>query len=345
MHLPFNTNSRERYFSLLNEVFDSNFWSEGQMISRFESEFGCFCGIPSLAVSNGGAALLALYTYAGVAGREVIVPANTFYATAQAAKLAGADVVYADCNREDLCLSLADLKNKVTPRTRAVCVVHIGGHIAFEIEAIAAFCREKGIHLIEDCAHAHGATFKGKAAGSWGLGGAYSFYATKTMPTGEGGILCSHNDGFLEWARLFRNYGKKIVDGRVTYPLSTGFNYRMNEMTAALGVVQMENLPTILEWKRALAGKLDRLFERRVRFPEDMVSGYYKYIVFDYDLAEETGKVFAQSDFGPEIEGKLYDLPGSIWVAGHHKCAPIWYGWEHADKSVDAIGKLLLPGG
>jgi perosamine synthetase len=342
MKLPFDNRSRERYFGLLNEMFDSNFWSEGQMVIRFEDQFSTFCGMPSLAVSNGGSALLALYTYAGVSGYEVIVPANTFYATAQAAKLAGAEVVYADCNKNDLCLSLEDVKRKVTKRTKAVCVVHIGGHIAFEIEAIAAFCQEKGIHLIEDCAHAHGATFNGKTAGSWGLGGAYSFYATKTMPTGEGGMLCSRDEKFLEWARLFRNYGKKVINGRVTYPLSTGFNYRMNEMTAALGIVQLENLPGILAWKKRLAAKYDRLFDRRVCFPEGMVSGYYKYIVFDYTLKEETGKVFAESDFGPEIEGGAYDLPNSNWVAEHHHCVPIWYGLPYAEESLGVLEELLL---
>lgn len=342
MILPFSEDDRAKYFSLLNKVFDSNFWSEGKMVERFEREFAEFAGLSSLAFSNGGTSLLALFTFARVDGHEVIVPANTFYATAVAAKMAGAEVVYADCNKDDLCISLNDIKSKVTPRTKAVCVVHIGGHMAFEIEEIADFCRQNDIVLIEDCAHAHGASLNGKVPGSWGLGGAYSFYATKTMPLGEGGMVCSNNIEFLDWARLFRNYGKKEEDGKVAYKLKDGFNCRMNEVTAALGVVQLANLPKILAWKRELATKLDQIFERRVRFPGGMVSGYYKYIVFDYDLAEETGKVFSQTDFGPEIEGIPYELPHSVWVARHHKCVPIWYGWEHADRSVPEIADILL---
>jgi dTDP-4-amino-4,6-dideoxygalactose transaminase len=334
MKLPFPPDARNRYHELLNQVFDSNFWSEGSMVKRFESDFTAFTGIPSLAVNSGGAGLFALFRYAGVEGGEVIVPANTFYATAVAAKMAGARVVYADCNRDDLCLSLEDVRRKATGATRAVCVVHIGGHIAFEIDAIADFCREKGIALIEDCAHAHGAVYRGKSAGSWGLGGAYSFYATKTLPLGEGGMVCSNDPGFAEWLRRFRNYGKQVQDGRVSYKLDHGFNFRMNEVTAALGVVQMERLPEILDWKRRLARKYDGIFERRVRFPEGMVSGYYKYVVFDYALKQETGRVFARTDFGPEIEGISWDLPNSKWAARHHRCPPIWHGWEHADAPV-----------
>lgn len=342
MKIPFSDKNRTAYFNLLTEVFDSNFLSEGRMVRTFEDDFSRFCGLESLAFSNGGTSLLALYTYAGVDGLEVIVPANTFYATAQAARMAGADLVYADCNRDDLCISLEDIKRKTTPRTRAVCVVHIGGHIAFEIEGIAAYCKEKGIVLIEDCAHAHGASFKGKTPGSWGLGGAYSFYATKTMPVGEGGMVCSNNNDFLVWAAYFRNYGKKVVDGRVKYMIPNGFNCRMNEVTAALGIVQLSRMSEILTWKKDLAVKYDRIFERRVLFPDKMISGYYKYVVFDYKLRQATGKVFDRSDFGPEIEGRAYDLPNSVYIAEHHNCAPIWYGWEHADKSTEEIAGILL---
>ncbi len=342
MILPFSEKERKKYYSLLDEVFDSGFWSEGRMVSRFEEGFANVIGLQSMAVTNGGVALLALYEFTRVRGSEVIVPANTFFATISAARMAGADVVYADCNKSDLCISLEDIKKKVTTRTKAVCVVHIGGHIAFEIEEIAAFCKEKNIYLIEDCSHAHGASYNGKAAGSWGLGGAYSFYATKTMPLGEGGMVCSNNADFIEWLKYYRNYGKHVEGGMVTYKLKNGFNFRMNEIIAALGLVQLERLPEILSWKRRLAEKYDEIFEKRIKLPKGMESGYYKYIVFDYRLNEETGKVFSKSDFGPEIDGIDYDLPRSCWVAEHHCCVPIWYGWEHADKSVQEISDLLI---
>jgi perosamine synthetase len=344
MLIPFEKEYREKYYLLLEKVFESGFLSEGNQLSCFEEKFADFSDLNCAAVSNGGAALLALYEYADVKGKDVVIPANTFWATTQAAKKAGANVIYCDCNRDDLCLSLKDLKNKVTKNTKAVCVTHIGGHIAFEIEKITEFCSERGIYLIEDCAHAHGAEWNGRTAGSWGLGGAYSFYATKTLPLGDGGMIVSENEDFIDWVKHYRNYGKEVKNGTISYPVKDGFNCRLNEVTAALGVIQMERLPIILKWKRELALKFDQIFENRVKFPKGMVSGYYKYIAFDYNLVEESGKVFNYTDFGNEIENirNYSSLENSYWVAEHHKCVPIWYGWESADLSVNELRDKLV---
>ncbi|OHB36610.1 MAG: aminotransferase [Planctomycetes bacterium GWA2_39_15] len=342
MKIPFEVQYREKYYRLLDEVFESNYLSEGKMVKRFEEEFGKFIDIPCLAVTNGGTTLLSIFEYIGVQSKDVIVPANTFWATAVAAKRAGANIIYADCNKEDLCLSLDDLKKRITINTKVVVVVHIGGHIAFEIEEITKFCKERDIFLVEDCAHVHGGYWNGKTGGAWGFAGSYSFYATKTMPLGEGGIVCSNDKKFLEWLQYYRNYGKKVENGKVNYKIQNGFNFRMNEMTAALGLVQLERLPAILEWKRKLASKYDQFFEKRVKFPKGMTSGYYKYIVFDYDLKAETGKVFNQTDFGPEIEKIEYDLPNSRWIAEHHKCPPIYYGWDYAEKNIEELRSILL---
>lgn len=343
MVLPFEREYREKYYKLLDEIFESNFWSDGKMTRIFEEKFQEFAGLYSCAVTSGGAGLLSVLEYVNVRGKEVIVPANTFWATAQAAKKAGAKVVYADCNQEDLCMSYDDMVSKVTPETKAVIIVHIGGHIAFEIEKIAKYCEEKNIVLIEDCAHAHGAEWNGKTAGSYGLAGSYSFYATKTMPLGEGGMIVSRDKDLITWMKKFRNYGKEVINGNiVTYPMKEGFNYRISEFTAALGIIQLEHLPVILEWKRGLAKKFDQIFQKKVVMPKGMKSGYYKYIVFDERLREETGKVFNSTDFGNEIEGITLDLPNSYWAAQHHKCAPIYYGWDKAEQSVEQIRKYLL---
>ena len=155
-------------------------------------------------------------------------------------------------------------------------------------------------------------------------------------------MIVSRDKDLIAWMKKFRNYGKEVINGSiVTYPMKEGFNYRINEFTAALGIVQLERLPVILEWKRNLAEKFDRIFEKRVILPEGMKSGYYKYIVFDQKLREETGKVFNYTDFGNEIEGKTLELPNSYWVAEHHKCAPIYYGWDKAMLPAEEIGKYL----
>ena len=341
MVIPFEEEYRKKFYELEEQIFNSNFWSEGKMQRTFEEKFGEYVKLGARAVSSGGAGLLAILEDVDVHGKDVIVPANTFWADARAVQLAGGNVIFADCNKEDLCLSLEDLKKKVTANTKAVIVVHIGGHLAFEIEKIAQYCEEKGIALIEDCAHVHGGWWKGKTGGHYGLAGAYSFYATKTMPLGDGGMVVSKNQDLLKWIEKYRNYGKEVIDGHVYYKLPDGFNFRINEFTAALGIVQMERLPQILAWKRELAQKYDQIFENRVRLPEGMESGYYKYIVFDTPLSQETGQVFGPGDLGDVIAGVEANVPNSHWVVEHHKCAPIYLGYEYAEKSADELREIL----
>ena len=336
MKIPFETEYREKYYALLEEVFDSNFLSEGMMVKHFESEFSQFVGgLDAVALSNCGIGLMSVLEGVGVVGKEVIVPSNTFMATASAARKAGAKVVYADCNRDDLCLSFEDMKKRVTPNTAAVVVVHIGGHIAFEIEQIAEFCQERGIALVEDCAHAHGGQWNGRSAGSWGVAGVYSFYATKTMPLGEGGMVVTKDPKMAEWVRKYRNYGKFEYE-------VPGINGRMNEVTAALGRVQLERLPMILAWKRSLAAKYDAIFPNRVCFPNGMVSGFYKYIVFESGVTEKTGAVFDQPCHVINKSGD--ELPNTDWVAANHACPPICYGWDGAELSIDDLRSRLLSG-
>lgn len=342
MIIPFEKEYRDEFYKLEEQIFDSSFWSEGNMQKQFEKEFGEYVKLGARAVSSGGAALLAILEYVGVRGKDVIVPSNTFWADARAVQMAGGNVIFADCNKEDLCLSLDDLKRKVTPNTKAVIAVHIGGHIAFQINEIAEFCKENGIELIEDCAHVHGGWWNGKTGGHYGIAGAYSFYATKTMPLGDGGMVVSKNEELLKWIEKYRNYGKEVIDGHVYYRIPDGFNMRINEFTAALGIIQTRRLPQIVEWKRRLAEKYDQIFENRVKFPEGMQSGYYKYIVFDYPLKQETGQVFGPGDLGHVIAHVDADVPNSEWVVRHHKCAPIYYGYESADKSVEELREILL---
>lgn len=342
MIIPFEEEYRKKFYELEDQIFNSNFWSEGKMLQTFEEKFGEYVKLGAKAVSSGGAGLLAILDYIDVNGKDVLIPSNTFWADARAVKLAGGNPVYVDCNRDDLCMSFEDMKAKITENTKAVIVVHIGGHIAFQIEEIATFCKAKGIYLVEDCAHVHGAWWKGKTGGHYGFAGAYSFYATKTMPLGDGGMVVSRDKDFLKWIEEYRNYGKEVVNGHVYYRLPNGFNFRMSEFSAALGIVQMERLDKILEFKRALAEKYDQIFENRLRFPKGMISGYYKYIVFDTKLKQETGQVFGSGDLGHVIDCMGLELPNSVWVAHHHRCAPIYYGYENADKSINELREIIV---
>jgi dTDP-4-amino-4,6-dideoxygalactose transaminase len=238
-------------------------------------------------------------------------------ATPLAAVNAGARVEFVDCNREDLCMSFADFEAKAERhRPRAAFLVHIGGHIAFEVERIAAYCADNGIFLIEDCAHAHGAAWDGRRAGTYGDAGVYSLYATKTISTGEGGVLVSARPEVIEHARAFRNYGKPGHE-------VPGLNFRMSEFTAALGIVQVERLPEIVAWKNQVARELlDPEYPSHLELPDGMVSGLYKYIVFDW-LERSTGRVYDEPCH--RIMGHPVDLPNTEWAARNHSCVPLYY--------------------
>jgi len=315
--IGFDRRDRARLHSLWDEVIDSQQWAHGRMTRRFEAAWAAWNGAPAVAMSGWAGGALAALEYAGVRGEEVLCPSNTFMATPLAILHAGATPVFVDCNRDDLCMSFESFEEKAERnRPRACVLVHIGGHIAFEAERIADYCREHGIFLLEDCAHAHGASWNGRRPGTYGDAGAYSFYATKTVSTGEGGMLVSRDPELLEFARAFRDYGKP--DHEVP-----GLNFRMSEFTAALGLVQTERLEEIVAWKNEVARTmLDASHRGRLRLPDGMVSGLYKYIVFD-PIERSTGKVYDMPCHRFLRTGD--DLPESDWVAEHHWCVPLYY--------------------
>ncbi len=292
-------------------------WSEGELTSRFESAWADLHGLGSVAAGGWTGAALAALDFAGVAGKKVLCPSNTFMATPLSIIHSGGEPVFVDCNREDLCMSFEDFERKAEEhRPRAAVIVHIGGHIAFDVERIAEYCQEHGIFLLEDCAHAHGASWNGRRPGSWGDAGAYSFYATKTISTGEGGMLVSNRDEITEHARAFRNYGKP--DHQVE-----GLNLRMSEFTAAIGLLQTERLEQIVARKNEIAREqLDPVYESRLELPDGMTSGLYKYVVFE-EIERSTGKVY--EDPCHRIMGTGDELPNTDWVSQNHWCVPLYY--------------------
>ena len=300
-----------------SEILGSQQWSEGPFTEKFEAKWSEYNLLESVSFSSWGGASLAALEFFNVKGKTVLCPSNTFMATPLSVIKAGSNVEFVDCNKNDLCMSYDDLKEKIEQyEPAAVWVVHLGGHIAFEIEEIAQLCQEKGIILLEDCAHAHGSSWNGKRAGSWGDAGIYSFYATKTISIGEGGMLVTGNKDLVEFSKQYRNYGK--FDYKVE-----GLNYRMSEFTAALGCIQADRLEDIVAWKNQYAQEyLDNVYHNRVQLPEGMVSGYYKYIVFD-PIEKSTGKVYDEPCH--KIMKKNYDLPNTDWVAENHWCVPLYY--------------------
>jgi perosamine synthetase len=315
--IGFDHRDRARLHDLWDSVLDAETWSGGPLTAVFEATWSDWNGLPSVATSSWTGAALAALEFFEVRGKTILCPSNTFMATPLAIEAAGGIVQFVDCNREDLCMSFDDFERKARQhRPHAVFLVHIGGHLAFDVERIAAYCRAEGIVLIEDCAHAHGASWHGSRAGTWGDAGIWSFAATKTISTGEGGMLVSRHPDLIEFARKFREYGKPDH-------VQPGLNYRMNEFTAALGILAVERLDEIVAWKnQAARARLDARHPRRVELPDGMVSGLYKYIVFE-PVARSTGKVY-DVPCHRQMRNSV-DLPNSDWVAANHWCVPLYY--------------------
>ena len=315
--IGFDHRDRARLHELWDRIFDADRWSEGALVAEFEEAWSRWNGLEAVAFNGWTGAALAALEWAGVRGHTVLCPSNTFMATPLAAVRAGANVEFVDCNRDDLCMSFDDLERKLEEhRPRAVFLVHIGGHLAFDVERIAGLCRSEGVLLIEDCAHAHGAALHGRRAGTWGDVGVWSFAPTKTISTGEGGMLVSRHADALDLARAFRNYGKPDYS-------MPGLNFRMNEFTAALGIVQTGRLDEIVRWKNEAArAHLDPIYASRLQLPDGMTSGLYKYIVFE-PVERSTGKVYDEPCH--RLLGRSDDLPATDWVAQNHWCVPLYY--------------------
>ena len=316
-NIGFDERDIKKLYGYFDEIISSKQWTEGKFTKMFEEKWSEYNELYSVAFSSWAGAALAALEFFNVKGKTVLCPSNTFMATPLVTVRAGANVEFVDCNKNDLCISFEDLRKKVELyKPVAIWVVHIGGHIAFQINEIANFCKANNIILLEDCAHAHGASWNGKKPGMWGDAGVYSFYATKTITTGEGGMLVTKNLELVEFAKKFRNYGK--FDYKVQ-----GLNFRMSEFTAAIGCIQVDRLNDIIAWKNEYVQKhLDPKFPNRVKFPEGMISGYYKYIVFD-PIENSTGKVYDQPCH--IIMNKNYELPNTEWIAKNHWCVPIYY--------------------
>jgi dTDP-4-amino-4,6-dideoxygalactose transaminase len=324
--IGFDHRDRALLHQLWDRVLDSERWSEGDLTTEFEREWSAWNRLDAVAFNGWTGAALAALEWAGVRGETVLCPSNTFMATPLAAMSAGANVEFVDCNRDDLCMSFEDLERKVREhKPRAVFLVHIGGHLAFQSDQIAELCRSEGIILLEDCAHAHGAEWNGRRAGTWGDAGIWSFAPTKTISTGEGGMLVSGNPEVIEFARAFRNYGKPDYAVR-------GLNFRLNEFTAAIGLVQTTRLDEITAWKNEAArAHLDPVYAARLQLPDGMTSGFYKYIVFE-PIERSTGKVYDEPCH--RVLGKSVDLPNSDWVAQNHWCVPLYYRPESREEAM-----------
>ncbi|MBK5264132.1 MAG: DegT/DnrJ/EryC1/StrS aminotransferase family protein [Alphaproteobacteria bacterium] len=267
----------------------------GDRCRAFEAAFADFCGVPhAIALANGTLALeLALRALGIGPGDEVIVPARSFFASASCVVAVGATPVFADVDPVSQAIAPDSVRAMLTPHTRAVLCVHLAGWPC-EMDALMEICERHSLFLIEDCAQAHGALYRGRMAGSFGDAAAFSFCTDKIMSTGgEGGMLLLRNQAVWERAWSWKDHGKnphKLINpppGNSFRWIHDGFgsNYRMTEMQAAIGLVQLEKLSGWLARRRRNASLLDTLLsgEAMVRLavpPDHIGHARYKYYAF-----------------------------------------------------------------
>ncbi len=222
--------------------------SLGPYINEFENKFAEFVGTKyALTTANGTVALhLALVSLGISSGAEVIVPDLTFIATANAVTYTGAKPVFADVNPETWCIDPEDIRKKINSKTKAIIPVHLYGHPA-DMDAINEIAMQYDLFVIEDAAEAHGAEYKGKKTGSIGKCGVFSFYGNKIITTGEGGMITTNDDRLYEKAKYLRDHA--MSKEKRYWHTEVGYNYRITNIQAALGLAQLERIDELISKK------------------------------------------------------------------------------------------------
>lgn len=363
LRVPFETEDVDFIKSGISAILDSGMLTMGKHTSAFEKSFASFSNSTNaISCSNGTSALELILRGLGVEGKSVIVPTNTFMASAYAVMQSGNRVIFADCDPKTFSLDPHDVMKRVEGDTAAIMIVHIGGVISSEINELVQLCKSKGLYLIEDCAHAHGCEYDGQAAGTFGVAGAFSFFPTKVLTMGEGGAVTTNDDLLANRIRIIRNHGKNPdLGNRISY---MAYNYRISEVTALLGEEQMLRAERIVSERQQIAAFYDEHVAKisgitPLSLPSSLRSSYYKYLCYLDDSIDRTvlkktlkdqyhvsltGEVYAElchteplwDDFdmwgkhrqdpeaGKRIRGQSF--PGSEQVAKYHVCLPVYPG-------------------
>jgi perosamine synthetase len=354
---------KEREYLL--DSFDST-WisSNGPYLQKFEEAFASFCHARhAISCSNGTVALHLSLLGAGVGpGDEVIVPDITFIATGNAAVYCGAKPVFADVDPATWNLDPEAVKKAIGPRTKAIIAVHLYGHPA-DLEPLSAIAREHGLALIEDAAEAHGAEYKGRRVGAIGDIGTFSFYGNKIVTTGEGGMVVTNNDDLA--VKIFQMKGQgQDFKKRYWFPI-LGYNYRLTNMQAAIGLAQLECIDWHLGERRRVANSYLRLLKDCpfITLPVEKPWAKHAYWMFGVMLnrnarchrdtvmkrLEEMG-IETRPFFYPLHTQPVYkdlksknDCPVADLVASSGLCLPTWAGLgEEQIAEVSSTLKKIL---
>ena len=361
----------EREYQAVKEVLDSGWLSISEKTRAFEIAFSDFLGHDTkcLAVSNGTAALHMALLACGIGdGDEVITPALTFIADQNVTTLTGAKNILADITSlDDWSMDPDDIESQITPKTKAVMIVHYAG-FACDMERITVLCKKHGLFLIEDCAHTPGADYYKQPLGTFGDVSAFSFFANKNIAVGEGGMVVARNVQLLEKLRLLRSHGMSVPSfdrykGRATsYDVeSPGLNYRIHEISSALGLVQLHKLQEANEKRKNLVehyySRLDEI--KRISIPyRHFTRGKPNYHIMPVLLSDsiDRNKIIESmkqdgvqtSIHYPAVQnfsaykGKFNPTPKAEYVCAHELTLPLYPGMTI--EEVDIVCQALVNG-
>lgn len=329
----FPEEDRKELLKQIEGILESGQLTLGRYTKEFEERFAEYVGTKyAIAVNSGTSALEIPLRALDVEGHSVIVPTNTFFATPASVIHAGGKVIFADVT-ENLCIDPESVKENIREDTKGVIVVHIGGIVAPQTKEIQEICEGHGLFLIEDAAHAHGSTLGGKMAGSFGDAVAFSFYPTKVMTSGEGGMITTDDKRIYERALVFRDQGKAGFYGNVHTEM--GYNWRMSEVHAVIGLSQFVRLEEFIRDRRRIANIYDEELKKvdgitPIKIPPDVESNYYKYVaLLDEGIDRAVIKKELKEKYGVSLSGEVYELPCHL--------QPIFkdlYGFKESDFPV-----------
>ena len=355
----------------VNEILNSGFLTMGEKVTQFERLFAEFVGVKyAVAVNSGTSALEIPLRALNVEGKSIIIPTNTFMATPLAALHAGAKVIFADVSQESLSIDPKKIEKNIIDGTVGVIVVHIGGIISPEWNKIKKICESNGLFILEDAAHAHGATIDGQMAGSLGTAGSFSFYPTKIVNTAEGGMITTDDEDIYKLSLILREHGKTNPNFDIHSEL--GYNWRFSEFHALLGLQQMKKLPWMLSERRRLASIYDELIKEvhdvtAIELSDNIESSYYKYLLFLNTLYDSTVvKNKMRDQFGITLPSEVYanpchsqplflkypelvlnapekQFPGAKYVSDRQICLPLYPGLTDDELMyvVDSLKSVL----
>ena len=332
---------------------------ESKYVKEFEDKFAKMSDAKyALACSNGTTAIELALKALNVKGKNVLMPSNTFFATSVAVTNAGGIIELLDMEPESFSISLKDLESKITPEIGAVIIVHIGGIISHDISKIVELCKKNNVPLVEDAAHAHFSLKGTHRAGVIGDVGTFSFFPTKVMTTGEGGMITTNKKELYEKMKSLKNFGRHIDDGGIIVN-PEGSNFKINEFTGLLGSIECDRVYSRIEKRTDLLERYQKKLEKtkykvvRQKGKRNFYTNYKAIVITPMDGAwlkkyckergiSLTGEVYRI----PVHEQPLYkeqfssvNLPNTDYYSKHHVCPPLYP--ELLIKEVDYICDVL----